>query len=587
MSRTLRPTAPIGILILAALLLIPAAPSAAPPQTIKVQGSLTDRISGTPAPAQGVFNMTFALFDNEFGGLPITTIGPLPVDVAQGRFQVELPLSTAQFQVPDRYLAITVNGEILTPRIRLTSAPFALVADQSQTAATSSTAGVALTVAPGGVATASIAPGAVTSDKLGIPCATGEILVRSGSAWVCAPQPQAGTVCAPGSFASCYGGPAGTLNVGGCRAGASHCNAAGTAFEGCEGQVLPAAEVCDAADNNCDGAVDEANICPPCPDVDQDGYPDGACIGGTDCNDQVSTIHPGRPELCNGVDDDCSPQTADGSGDPNAGTLCDGADPDLCIEGVRFCAAGTFACTDTTPGQLEICNGIDDDCNGDLPLDERDVDGDGVKACGGDCNDNNAAVRPGALEICDTLDNDCNPNTPNGVTDPLFGTPCDGTDADLCQEGTRFCGVTGVMVCNDNTTGLFDVCNNLDDDCDPSSPDGSEDPFIGACDGPDSDFCVEGYRTCVNGTLVCGDTSSDSLDLCNAVNDDCDNASADGSEDPAVGTPCDGPDADLCLEGTRFCSGGALGCTDTTGNSPEICGDAIDNDCDGETDEGC
>src|SRR5262245_27695320 len=205
MSRSLSTAAPLGILILAALILAPSAgPSAATPQAIKVQGALTDRVSGTPAPAQGVFNMTFALFDNEFGGLPITTIGPLAVDVQQGRFQVELPLSTGQFQVPDRYLAITVNGETLTPRIRLTSTPFALVADQSATASSSGTAGVALSVAAGGVGTAAIAPGAVTSDKLGIPCATGEILVRSGSAWVCAPQPQAGTVCSPGSFVLCY-----------------------------------------------------------------------------------------------------------------------------------------------------------------------------------------------------------------------------------------------------------------------------------------------------------------------------------------------------------------------------------------------
>src|SRR5262245_27128126 len=170
-------------------------------------------------------------------------------------------------------------------------------------------------------------------------------------------------ICTPGSFVACYSGPAATLNVGRCHAGASHCNAAGTAFEGCDGQVLPAAEVCDAADNNCDGAVDEAKICPPCPDVDQDGYHDANCIGGTDCNDQVNTIHPGRPELCNGFDDDCNPQTADGSADPGIGTLCDGPDADLCIEGVRFCAAGTLACTDTTGSQTEICNGLDDDCN--------------------------------------------------------------------------------------------------------------------------------------------------------------------------------------------------------------------------------
>ncbi|HET8945698.1 MAG TPA: putative metal-binding motif-containing protein, partial [Candidatus Polarisedimenticolia bacterium] len=426
MSRSLRRFAP-ALLALAALLPVPSAgPSAATPQTIKVQGSLTDRSSGNPLPAQGTYNMTFALFDAEFGGVAITTIGPLAVDVQQGRFQVDLPLSTGQFQLPDRYLQITVGGETLTPRVRLTSAPFALVSDQAATASSSSTAAVAMNVAAGAVGTTGLADGAVTAPKLGIPCATGEILVRGASGWTCAPAPQGGAICEPGSFVNCYTGAPGTLNVGRCRAGVSACNSAGTAFQGCSGQTLPSAETCDGADNDCDGSVDEENICPPCPDADHDGYPAASCIGGTDCNDQVATINPGRPELCNGFDDDCNPQTADGSGDPQIGSACDGPDADRCNEGVRFCAAGSLTCSDTTTDTVEQCNGLDDDCDGIVPQNELDQDADGYRPCTGDCNDTNAAVHPGATEICDTLDNDCNPSTPNGSADPQFGAACDG-----------------------------------------------------------------------------------------------------------------------------------------------------------------
>ncbi|HYV18901.1 MAG TPA: putative metal-binding motif-containing protein [Verrucomicrobiae bacterium] len=587
MSRSLRRLAPC-LLALAALVLTPAPdPSAATPQTIKVQGSLTDRASGNPLPAQGAYNMTFALFDAEFGGLPITTIGPLSVDVQQGRFQVDLPLSTGQFQLPDRYLQITVGGETLTPRVRLTSAPYALVSDQAATASSSSTAAVAMNVAAGAVGTSGLADGAVTAPKLGIPCQTGEILIRDTTGWTCRPAP-GGAICVPGSYVTCYTGPAGTQGVGTCKAGASACNAAGTAFEGCAGQTLPATEVCDAKDNDCDGSVDEENVCPPCPDADQDGSPDAACTGGTDCNDQNPAIHPGQPELCNGLDDDCNPQTNDGSADPGIGAPCDGADGDHCIEGIRFCTGGTLACNDTTPTNPEVCNGVDDDCDGVVPANEADQDGDGFRVCNGDCLDTNPTVHPGGTELCDGFDNDCNPATTDGSQDPQAGAACDGPDADFCPEGVRACSPTShTLVCNDTTGDNREICNGIDDDCNPSTPDGSQDTRVGACDGPDSDKCVEGHNLCVNGVITCDDNTGDNLDLCNGIEDDCDLSSPDGSEDPLVGTPCDGPDSDLCKEGIYFCSGGALGCNDNSGNNPELCGNGIDDDCDGAVDEGC
>ncbi|HET8948575.1 MAG TPA: MopE-related protein, partial [Candidatus Polarisedimenticolia bacterium] len=164
----------------------------------------------------------------------------------------------------------------------------------------------------------------------------------------------------------------------------------------------------------------------------------------------------------------------------------------------------------------------------------------------------------------------------------------DGNDTDLCLEGTKFCSAQGVMLCNEISSSTVDVCNGIDDDCDPSSADGSEDQFVGtACDGPDSDHCAEGIYQCTNGALVCTDQTIGSLDLCNGLDDDCDAASADGSEDPRVGAPCDGPDADFCDEGVYSCSGGSLACSDHTGATLEICGNGVDDDCDGDIDEGC
>jgi len=65
----------------------------------------------------------------------------------------------------------------------------------------------------------------------------------------------------------------------------------------------------------------------------------------------------------------------------------------------------------TYPGAEELCDGKDNDCDGELPWVERDNDGDGVMACQDDCDDNEPAVGPGFEEVCDGLDNDCDTTT--------------------------------------------------------------------------------------------------------------------------------------------------------------------------------
>jgi hypothetical protein len=153
------------------------------------------------------------------------------------------------------------------------------------------------------------------------------------------------------------------------------------------------------------------------------------------------------------------------------------------------------------------------------------------------------------------------------TSDPLVGTPCDGPDTDLCAEGVFEC-VDRVLQCNDGTDSTEDLCNGADDDCDAASVDGAEDPLLGApCDGPDSDLCAEGMVACLEGGLVCGDGTGNTLDLCNGADDDCDPASADGAEDPLMGMACDGADLDSCHEGVLTCAGGAPACSDATGDS--------------------
>ncbi len=106
-----------------------------------------------------------------------------------------------------------------------------------------------------------------------------------------------------------------------------------------------------------------------------------------------------------------------------------------CVPGLRTCGpSGWSSCQGAISAVPEKCNRRDDDCDGVLPDDELDLDGDGLAACEGDCNDSNPAVVPGGAEVCDGLDNDCDgyvDTGPGGV--PLSGEQLCGVAGASCQ----------------------------------------------------------------------------------------------------------------------------------------------------------
>ncbi len=186
-----------------------------------------------------------------------------------------------------------------------------------------------------------------------------------------------------------------------------------------------------------------------CNDADGDGYGQPAhpsCgFPEEDCDNDDPDIHPGAEELCNGLDDDCDIGTADGADEPWLGTLCDGPDSDLCLEGTYSCEGALQVCSDDTDDDVEICDGLDNDCNSVLPTWETDDDGDHYVECvhwvgddpdiygGDDCNDQNPNRSPGLEENHDVgncedgLDNDCDDLA--DIEDP--GCPAIGPCADI------------------------------------------------------------------------------------------------------------------------------------------------------------
>ncbi|HEX6241847.1 MAG TPA: MopE-related protein, partial [Polyangiales bacterium] len=79
-----------------------------------------------------------------------------------------------------------------------------------------------------------------------------------------------------------------------------------------------------------------------------------------------SCVPDGKPELCDGVDNDCDPTTPDGNAEPTRGQTCDGADTDTCSEGTVQCSGGALACNDDSGDASEVCDGLDNDCDGSV-----------------------------------------------------------------------------------------------------------------------------------------------------------------------------------------------------------------------------
>ncbi|NOY93799.1 MAG: C-type lectin domain-containing protein [Deltaproteobacteria bacterium] len=368
----------------------------------------------------------------------------------------------------------------------------------------------------------------------------------------------------------------------------------------CDDLTGDIADVCDGADNDCNPATPDGSADPmlgaTCDGPDADLCAEGtlSCVSGSmSCDDATGD----NLEICNGLDDDCRPGTADGSADPMLGVTCDGPDADLCKEGAFVCRGGSMSCDDATGDNLDVCNGLDDDCRpgtADGSADpmlgaacdgpDADLCKEGTLSCVSaslSCNDTTGDN----LDVCNGADDDCRPGTADGSADPMLGVACDGADADLCKEGGFVCSGGGLS-CDDVTGSNLELCDGVDNDCRPSTPDGADDTLVGlACDGPDSDACKEGVSICASGAVACNDTTGDTLDVCNGLDDDCNSITPDGSDEIWYGTACDGPDADFCMEGSFGCTSSMQVCSDATGDSVEVC-NGVDDDCDGSIDEG-
>jgi hypothetical protein len=435
-----------------------------------------------------------------------------------------------------------------------------------------------------------------------------------------------------------------TLSVSQCEAPVGWVAEAGDCDDADVDRAPDVTEVCNGVDDDCSGLVDDgAGACSDDTGGDADpGDPVDSGSGGG-----------GTPPVDTGVDDDpgggtppdpCAEETwyadLDGDGWGDDADMVEGCQPDA----TWVAQGGDCDDTDATiaPNGAERCNGVDDDCDGDVDEGAEyvlvwyaDRDGDGIgtgssfeRACSpsagfvaeaGDCDDSDPAVFPGAVEYCDGIDNDCNEGVDevSAVDAPAWFVDRDGdgyagtTTRLACSAPAD--GHTTAEDCDDDNAdaypGALEVCNDVDDDCNgvvddataigasyhyvDADGDGYGDPFTGMW----SCSSIEGYVT--DGT-DCDDADAGSApghrERCDGKDNNC-----DGEVDEAGSRgetrwylDADGDGAGDIAANTMACSmpaGYSVSYDDCDDADPtaypgnvEVCGDGVDNDCDGLSD---
>lgn len=271
-----------------------------------------------------------------------------------------------------------------------------------------------------------------------------------------------------------------------------------------------------------------------CKDLDSDGF----CAKVDDCDDNNTASHPGGIEMCDGSDNDC-----DGEIDEDFDQLFQSLGnpcgiPMSACGGVIVCTLdGTnTTCSGTAqPGDFpEYCaDGIDNDCDGDI---DETLELTGKVAC---------VCKDGDIRPC-------------------------GSNIGICSSGLQTCSGGTWGACS-APTPQTELCNRLDDNCD-----GIVDNVLGA-------------TSAQSAACQCYGGASPTLETCNDIDDDCDGLVDENMQCCSDGDirSC-GSSTGICSPGTQQCVVGTWGfCQGGVQPGEEICYNSLDDNCDGQVDEFC
>jgi len=368
-------------------------------------------------------------------------------------------------------------------------------------------------------------------------------------------------------------------------------------------------EQCDD-DNNADGDGCSSicrNEVSSCEDIDLDGY--DTCDPGTfgddgnsaDCNDSNTAIHPGATELCDSVDNNCNSTMNEGFTAEQCPNVCAAlgwhwaGNATLLLPALNCCGndpneAGPYQITETS-----CSDGNDNNCNGLTDINDAN--------CGGGCNntgenDHINAATPGQCNQCTVNgDQEGDQTTDNPTIDWLSPSGIADTCDSDCNTAMATTATRSVYRSAENTLALCadgydNDCNGLYNCADPGCQ------TTTACCA--NECTVSGTRGCVTGTTTvrweCGNFDADpclerqeiscGTQICNTSNGNCVTPCTDDDND---GYSLEGGGSCCGASGTAACGTG-IDCNDSNPymypSGTETC-DGYDNNCNGNTDEGC